>query len=57
MPTHVALATIARGDAIISWNFKHIVRLDRIKGFNQVNLEMGYGEIVILLPMEVRSHE
>ena len=29
---HVAYATIARVDAIISWNFKHIVRLDRMKG-------------------------
>lgn len=54
---HVALATISRADAIISWNFKHIVRLDRIKGFNQVNLEMGYREIVILSPMEVRFDE
>jgi len=26
--THVAAATVARADAIASWNFAHIVRLD-----------------------------
>jgi hypothetical protein len=31
---HVAVATVARADAIVSWNFKHIVRLNRIKGYN-----------------------
>lgn len=51
--THVALATVHRADAIVSWNFKHIVRLDKIKGFNRVNLESGYREIVIVTPKEV----
>lgn len=35
--THIAAATIACADAIVSWNFKHIVRLDRIKGYNDAN--------------------
>lgn len=39
---HVALATISRADAIVSWNFKHIVRLDKMKAFNQINLLNGY---------------
>lgn len=51
---HVAAATVARADAIVSWNFKHIVRLDRIKGYNQVNLLAGYGMITIVSPKEVR---
>ncbi|MFH1050013.1 MAG: hypothetical protein V1779_03670 [bacterium] len=51
--THVALATIYRADAIVSWNFKHIVRLDKIKMFNQVNLINGYGIITIISPKEV----
>lgn len=55
--THVALATIHRADAIVSWNFKHIVRLDKIKGFNRVNLENGYREIVIVTPKEVVFNE
>ena len=33
---HIALATINRVDVLVSWNFKHIVNLDRIKGYNSV---------------------
>jgi predicted nucleic acid-binding protein len=51
--THVAAATVARADAIVSWNFRHIVRLDRIKGFHRVNLQEGYGIIGIVSPQEV----
>lgn len=54
---HVAAATVARADAIVSWNFKHIVRLDRIRGFNAVNLAEGYGIITILSPKEVNIDE
>ena len=50
---HVAAATIARVDAIVSWNFMHIVRLDKIKAYNQVNLSMGYGILIIISPKEV----
>jgi predicted nucleic acid-binding protein len=51
--THVAAATVARADAIISWNFKHIVRLDRINAYNEVNAAKGYGHLTILSPHEV----
>jgi hypothetical protein len=50
---HVAVATVVRADAIVSWNFRHLVRLDRIRAFNQVNLLNGYGILSILTPMEV----
>ncbi|NQW44497.1 MAG: PIN domain-containing protein [Deltaproteobacteria bacterium] len=50
---HVAYATIARVDAIVSWHFKHIVRLDRMKGYNRVNFENGYGVLEIISPKEV----
>ena len=50
---HVAAATVARADAIVSWNFRHIVRLDKIKGFNRVNLELGFGHLTIVSPKEV----
>jgi predicted nucleic acid-binding protein len=50
---HVALATVARADLIVSWNFKHIVHVDRIKRFNAVNLMQGYGLIDIRSPREV----
>jgi len=51
---HVAAATVSRVDAIVSWNFKHIVRLDHIKGYNQVNLSLGYGILTIVSPKEVQ---
>ena len=50
---HVAAATVARADAIVSWNFKHIVRLDKMKAYNQVNLLNGYGILTIVSPKEV----
>ena len=50
---HVAAATVSRADAIVSWNFRHIVRLDKIKGYNRVNFELGYGVLTILSPKEV----
>lgn len=40
----------ARADAIVSWNFKHIVQLERIKGYNRVNWEMVYGVMTIVSP-------
>ena len=32
---HVAAASIAAADLILSWNFKHIVNFNRIRGFNR----------------------
>ena len=55
--THVAAATVAHADAIISWNFRHIVRLDKIKAYNQVNLLNGYGILTILSPKEVIPYD
>jgi hypothetical protein len=54
---HVALATIGRVDVLVSWNFRHIVNLGRIRLFNAVNLEQGYGLIEIRTPKEVLSGE
>ncbi len=54
---HVATATVARADAIVSWNFKHIVSLNKIKAYNAVNLMQGYGVITILSPREVNFDE
>ncbi len=51
--THVAAATVARADAIVSWNFKHIVRLDKMKAYNRVNLLQGYGILTIVSPREI----
>ena len=44
---HIALATIHKVDVLASWNFKHIVNLVRIRGYNGVNLKNGYTTIEI----------
>ncbi len=54
--THVAAATVAGADAICSWNFKHIVRLDKIKAYNEVNRRLGHGVLTIVTPQEVQVH-
>jgi len=50
---HIALATIHRVDVLASWNFKHIVNLVRIRGYNGVNLKNGYTTIEIRNPKEL----
>ena len=50
---HIALATINKVDVLASWNFKHIVNLERIKGYNGVNLKMGYSIIEIRNPKDL----
>ena len=50
---HIAVATVARVDVLLSWNFRHIVNLDRIHGFNAVNLRLGYPLLEIRSPWEV----
>jgi predicted nucleic acid-binding protein len=54
---HIALATVANVDVLVSWNFKHIVRLDKIRIYNAVNLELGYKTLQIHSPQEVASDE
>jgi predicted nucleic acid-binding protein len=54
---HVAAATVAGADAIVSWNFRHIVRLDRIRGYNRINGELGYGELRIVTPERLLNDE
>ena len=54
---HIALATINRVDVLASWNFKHIVNLDRIKGYNSVNYKLGYPMIEIRSPKDLLHYE
>lgn len=54
---HIALATLARVDVLVSWNFKHLVNVHKIRIYNGVNLEMGYVPIEIRTPKEVISDE
>lgn len=54
---HIAIATVAHADALISWNFKHIVNMRNISLFNSVNLKEGYPYLDIRSPMEVIQND
>ncbi len=54
---HIAIATVNRVDVLVSWNFKHIVNLQKIHGYNSVNLRNGYPLLEIRSPREVVSYE
>ena len=54
---HIALATIADVDSLVSWNFKHVVRLEKIRLFNEVSVQLGYKALSILSPREVTTYE
>jgi hypothetical protein len=54
---HIVVATVIGVDVLVSWNFKHIVNLDKIKLFNSVNLKEGYNILEIRTPREVVGNE
>jgi hypothetical protein len=53
---HIAIASVHSVDILTSWNFKHIVRYDKIVKFNAVNLEYGYHQIAIYSPREITTY-
>ena len=53
---HIAMATIHKVDVLASWNFKHIVNLDRIKGYNAVNRRLGYSVLEIRSPKDLMNY-
>ena len=54
---HIAMATVHKVDYVVSWNFKHIVNIDRIIGYNSVNLILGYEPVEIYTPFQLLNHE
>lgn len=53
---HIALATIYQADLLVSWNFKHIVNIERIRGYNSINLKNGYKQLDIRSPRELMRY-
>jgi len=49
---HIAITTIYEADYLISWNFKHMVNVDKIAGYNKVNQKEGYKALEIRSPQE-----
>lgn len=54
---HIALATINRADFLISWNFKHIVNIQRIREYNSINIKNGFKQLEIRSPREFIKYE
>jgi predicted nucleic acid-binding protein len=50
---HIAIATYYNVTVLSSWNFKHIVNLDRIRKYNSVNIEQGYKILEIRSPRDI----
>lgn len=47
---HVAVATVHNIDALVSWNYEHLVNINKIRKINIVNEIMGYKHIEIVSP-------
>ena len=50
---HIATATLNKVDYLVSWNFKHIVNVFRINGYNAVNLKNGHIQLDIRSPKDI----
>ena len=54
---HIAVATLAKAEILASWNFKHIVNVQRIRGYNFVNEKLGHAPLEIRTPREILPDE
>ena len=54
---HIAAATVHRADLLVSWNFKHIVNVYRARGYNAINMKLGYPVLNIHSPKEITGYE
>lgn len=54
---HIATATVNGINILASWNFKHIVNLNKIRLYNAVNLKSGYNVLEIRTPRELLEYE
>lgn len=50
---HIGIATVNRVDILVSWNFKHIVNIYRIRGYNSTNIRFGYPLLEIRSPKDI----
>lgn len=54
---HIATATIQKADILVSWNFRNIVNVFRIRGYNSINIKEGHQQLDIRSPKEIIQHE
>ncbi len=54
---HIATATLSKVDMLVSWNFRHIVNIFRIRGYNSVNMRLGQQTLEIRSPKDIVGYE
>ncbi len=54
---HIAAAVLAGCDMIVSWNFKHIVNENTIRGVKAVTTHEGYKDLMIYPPPALLREE
>jgi predicted nucleic acid-binding protein len=54
---HVAIATINDIRVIVSWNFRHMVNIERKRKINSVNLREGFQLLDLVSPLEISDEE
>lgn len=54
---HVAIATLNDINVIVSWNFRHMVNIERKRRINSVNVREGCPLIDIVSPWEIGHEE
>ena len=54
---HLATASVSGADMVVSWNYKHMVNINRIRGYNSVNIVQGYSVIEIRSPKEIVNND
>ncbi len=53
----IACATVKKVDYLVSWNFRHIVNIFRIRGYNSINIKSGYSQLDIRSPKDIIRNE
>ncbi|MBM3219672.1 MAG: type II toxin-antitoxin system VapC family toxin [Candidatus Rokubacteria bacterium] len=54
---HIAIASVNDIRVVVSWNFRHMVNIERKRRINSVNLAEGFAVIDIVSPWEVGGDE
>ena len=54
---HLAIASVNKLDAVVSWNFAHLVKFKTRREVKGINILLGYQEIDIATPEEMIENE
>ena len=54
---HIALATVNGIHTVVSWNFRHMVNVDRRRQINAINLRENFALLDIVSPWEIVGEE